>query len=140
MKISPYLNFPGTAEAAMNFYAKALGGTLSEIYRFGAMPGFEELPEAVKNHVMHVALMLPGGSRLMASDVLDGMGPPHILGTNMSISIHPTSREEADRLFTALSEGGEIGMPIEDQSWGDYYGHLTDSFGIQWMINYHEGE
>lgn len=139
MQISPYLNFPGNAEEAMKFYAKALGGTLTEIHRFGTMPGSENLPEEVRNRVMHVGLDLPGGERLMASDTMEGMGPSHVAGTNMSISIHPPSREDADRLFAALSEGGEVGMPLEDQFWGDYYGHLTDRFGIQWMVNYHDG-
>lgn len=136
MKISPYLNFPGSAEEAMTFYAKALGGTLTEVHRFGTMPGSEALPEEVKKRVMHVGIDLPGGGRIMASDTMEGMGPPHVVGTNMSISIHPGSREEADRLFAALSAGGQIGMPLEDQFWGDYYGHFTDRFGIQWMINF----
>ena len=139
MHISPYLNFPGTAEAAMNFYAKALGGTLTDIHRFGTMPGSEGMPEAAKQLVMHVGLELPGGGRIMASDTMEGMGPPHVAGTNMSISIHPDSREQADQIFAALSDGAEIGMPLADQFWGDYYGHLTDRYGVQWMVNYHAG-
>jgi len=138
MQIAPYLNCPGTCEEAMSFYAKALGGTLTEIHRFGTMPGSDELPEQVRNHVMHVGIDLPGGGRVMASDTMEGMGPAHVVGTNMSISIHPASREEADRVFAALSEGGQVGMPLEDQFWGDYYGHLTDRFGVQWMVNFHE--
>lgn len=137
MNLSPYLNFPGNAEEAMKFYEQALGGKLTEVFRFGTMPGSENMPDAVKNRVMHVGLDLPGGGRIMASDTMDGMGPPHVAGTNMSISIHPTSRAEADRFFAALSEGGTVGMPLADQFWGDYYGHLTDRFGIQWMVNYH---
>lgn len=139
MQISPYLNFPGTAEEAMTFYARALQGELTEVHRFGSMPGSEGMPQEVKSRVMHVGLDLPGGARLMASDTMEGMGPAHVVGTNMSISIHPASREEADRLFAALSEGGQVGMPLADQFWGDYYGHLTDRFGVQWMVNYHEG-
>jgi PhnB protein len=137
MQISPYLNFPGNTEEAMSFYATALGGTLTDIHRFGMIPG-DDMPEELKNRVMHVGLDLPGGGRLMASDTMEGMGPPHVAGTNMSISIHPSSREEANRFFAALSEGGTIGMPLEDQFWGDYYGHFTDRFGIQWMINFHD--
>lgn len=140
MQISPYLNFDGNTEEAMRFYAKALGGTLTEIHRFATMPGSETLPEAIKNRVMHVGLDLPGGGRLMASDTMEGMGKPFVAGTNTSISIHPESRAEADRLFAALAQGGEIGMPLEDQFWGDYYGHLTDRFGIQWMVNFHDGK
>jgi PhnB protein len=65
------------------------------------------------------------------------MGPPHVAGTNVSLSIHPSSRAEADRLFAALSVGATVGMPLADQFWGDYYGNLTDRFGVQWMVNYH---
>lgn len=139
MNLSPYLNFPGNAEEAMTFYAQALGGTLGDVFRFGAMPGSEEIPKELHNGVMHVGLDLPGGSRLMASDVMEGMGPPYVAGTNMSISVHPDSREEADKIFKALSEGGTITMPLADQFWGDYYGMLTDRFGIQWMVNFHDG-
>lgn len=139
MNISPYLNFPGTTEEAMRFYAKALGGTLSEIHRFGGMPNADEIPKELHERVMHVSIDLPGGALLMASDTMEGMGPPHVAGTNMSISIHPNSREEADRVFLALSEGGEVTMPLEDQFWGDYYGMLTDRYGIQWMVNFNDG-
>ncbi len=136
MKISPYLNFPGTAEEAMTFYAKVLGGTLTDVHRFGTMPGAEQMPPGTKDLVMHVGIDLPGGQRLMASDAVEGMGGPYVAGTNMSISIHPDSRAEADRVFAALSAGGEVGMPLADQFWGDYYGHFTDRYGIQWMVNY----
>lgn len=115
MNISPYLNFPGTTEEAMRFYAEALGGTLTEIHRFGGMPNSEEIPKELHDRVMHIGIDLPGGSRLMASDTMDGMGPPHVAGTNMSISIHPSSREEADSIFKALSQGGEVTMPLADQ-------------------------
>ena len=138
MKIHPYLNFDGTTEAAFRFYEKALGGQLTEFHRFGTMPaqGFE-LTSEQKNRVMHVGLQLPDGQMIMASDTMPGMGPPHVVGTNFSISVHPASREEADRVFTALAEGGQVTMPLADQFWGDYYGSLTDRFGVQWMVNYH---
>ncbi len=140
MKIHAYLNFDGTAEEAFRFYAEVLGGTLTEVHRFGSMPsdsGFELTPEQ-KELVMHVGIELPDGQMLMASDVLEGMGPPHVAGTNFSISVHPTSRAEADRIFGALAEGGTVTMPLADQFWGDYYGGLTDRFGINWMVNYHD--
>lgn len=123
----------------MTFYAKVLGGTLTDIHRFDTVPGSEQFSEEAKQRVMHVGLDLPGGGRIMASDTMEGMGPPHVVGTNVSLSLHPQSREEADRWFAALSEGGEVGMPLEDQFWGDYYGHLSDRFGIQWMVNFHAG-
>jgi PhnB protein len=138
MKISPYLNFNGKTEAAFRFYAKVLGGKLTDIHRFGSMPagdGFELTAEQ-KQLVMHVGLELPNGQMLLASDLLEGMGPPRVEGNNIAISIHPSSKEEADRFFNGLAEGGAVTMPIADQFWGDYFGSLTDRFGINWMVNY----
>jgi len=138
MKIHPYLNFDNKTEEAFRFYEKALGGTLTEIHRFGSMPlqdGFELTAEQ-KALVLHVGLELPDGQMIMASDMIAGMGPARVEGNNISISLHPDSRQEADRVFDALSQGGTITMPIADQFWGDYFGSLTDRFGINWMVNY----
>lgn len=52
------------------------------------------------------------------------------------ISLEPDTREEADRLFAALSEGGTVGLPMADMFWGAYYGSFTDKYGVQWMINF----
>lgn len=137
MKIHPYVNFEGKAEEAFRFYEKVLGGKLSEIHRFGSMPsdGTFELTPQQKDLVLHVALELPGGQMIMASDMIAGMGPARVEGNNFSISIHPASKAEADRVFNALAEGGTITMPLADQFWGDYFGSLTDRFGINWMVN-----
>jgi PhnB protein len=138
MKIHAYLNFDNETEAAFRFYESVLGGKLTEIYRFGAMPleaGFE-LTSEQKNLVMHVGLELPGGQMIMGSDTLPGMGPARVEGNNFSISVHPDNRQEADRVFGALAQGGTITMPIADQFWGDYFGSLTDRFGVNWMVNY----
>jgi len=138
MEISPYLNFDGKTEEAFRFYEQALGGKLTEFHRFGSMPPQEgfELTAEQKNLVMHVGLELPGGQTIMASDMITGMGPQRVEGNNISISVHPDSREEADRIFNALGQGGTVTIPIADQFWGDYFGSLTDRFGINWMVNY----
>lgn len=137
MRINPYLNFAGTTEAAFRFYAQVLGGTLTDIFRFGSMPGGGDLlATEQKDLVMHVGLRLPNGQMILGTDAIEGMGPPFAVGTNISLSLHPTSTEEADRIFSALSEGGTVTMPIGQQFWGDYYGALVDRFGIQWMVNY----
>jgi len=139
MQVCAYLNYDGQAEEAFQFYAGVLGGKLSDVFRFGAMPGQgEQLPPALANRVMHVTLHLPDGQVLMASDTMDGMGPPHQAGNNFSISIHPDSREHAEKLFAGLAEGGTVTMPLADQFWGDYFGSLVDRFGIQWMVNYND--
>lgn len=85
---------------------------------------------------MHISLPIGDHVILMASDTLPSLGHKLTEGNNFSISLHPGSREEADRLFQGLSEGGEVDMPMEDQFWGDYFGSFKDKFGIHWMINY----
>ena len=133
IKLNPYLNFDGTCEEAFNFYKFVFGGEfLGGVHKMKDIPGME-IPEEAKNRVMHVALPV-GNDLLMGSDIFPGQ--PFVQGNNNYISIFPESREEADRLFGALSEGGEVEMPMADQFWGDYFGSLKDRFGICWMINY----
>ncbi|MCF3109407.1 VOC family protein [Niabella sp. CC-SYL272] len=135
-KLNPYLNFDGQAEAAFLFYKSVFGGEfVGGIMRMSDAPGTENLPEDEKRRVMHVALPV-GGDLLMASDIVPSMGHKLTVGNNNYISIFPESREEADRLFGALSQGGKIEMPMADQFWGDYFGSLQDQFGVYWMINY----
>ncbi|MDE5526215.1 VOC family protein [Elizabethkingia meningoseptica] len=135
-KLNPYLNFDGKAEEAFNFYKSIFGGEfLGEVHKMGNAPGTENLSEEAKNRVMHIALPV-GGDLLMASDIVPEFGQSLQLGNNNYVSIFPDSREEADRLFKGLSEGGTIEMPLEDQFWGDYFGCFTDKFDVKWMINY----
>ena len=107
MKIHGYLNFDGKAEEAFRFYEKVLGGKLTEVHRFSSMPhdgAFQLTPEQ-KNLVLHVGLQLSDGQMLMASDVLEGFGPKLVEGNNFSISVHPDSRAEADRIFDPDGRG-----------------------------------
>ncbi len=142
MKLNPYLNFDGQCEEAFNFYKKVFQTEFVEnnVMKFGDLPPSEDmppLPDEFKNRVMHVAIKV-GDETLMGSDTMPGMGKPFSKGINSYISVHPDSREEADRIFNELSEGGEVEMPMQDQFWGDYYGSFIDKFGTPWMVNYHE--
>ena len=137
--LNPYLHFDGNAEEAMNFYKSVFGGEfLGGISRMKDAPGTENFPEDEKNRVMHISLPIGKNSVLMASDTCPSMGHNFIVGNNNDISVSPNSREEADKLFNGLSEGGIVEVPIADMFWGDYFGSLKDKFGISWMINYHE--
>lgn len=136
-KLHTYLNFAGKTEEAFRFYQAALGGELTPIVRFKDMPvEGVKIPEADRSKVMHVGLRIGPDHMLMGTDVLESLGQRLVVGNNTHISIHPDSREEADRIFDALSAGGTIEMPMADQPWGDYYGSLKDKFGVQWMINH----
>ena len=106
------------------------------LIRFKDIPDYGKMPEVDKNKLMHIALPLGNGIDLMASDTLESMGQKHIAGNNFSIALHTESKEEADRLFNALSEGGNVELPINDVPWGAYFGMLNDKFGIKWMVSY----
>jgi PhnB protein len=135
-KVNIYLNFPGNAEEAFTFYRSVFRSEYQSLLRFKDMLSEgATVPEADENKIMHVALPI-GEDVLMASDALPGMGFSVRFGNNAYISVHPDSKEEADRLFAALSEGGTVEMPIADQVWGDYFGSLLDRFGVHWMVNY----
>lgn len=136
-RLHSYLNFAGDAEEAFNFYRSVFGGELSSVARFKEFPmEGVSIPEEDQDKVMHIALPIGEGNILMASDTLRSLGQELIQGNNVYISVHPESKEEADRIFTGLSKGGEIEMPIADQAWGGYYGALKDKFGVMWMVNY----
>lgn len=135
-KMNPYLNFDGTALEAFEFYRSVFGGEFTGVHKMGDAPGTEGLPENERNRVMHVALPIDEHTTLMASDIMPSMGQSLTVGNNVYISLHPESRDEADRLFGGLSEGGAVEMPLQDTFWGAYYGSFTDKYGIRWMVNY----
>lgn len=138
MKLNPYLNFENRSEEALNFYAKALGGKITALHRFGEAPF--PCADAAKNLVMHGCVEF-GDNRLMLSDSngSDGCGPG-VPGTNISLSLNLTGDTgEADKVFDALSAGGKIIMPMQKQFWGAYFGMTSDRFGIQWMVNCEPG-
>jgi len=138
-RVSTYLNFSGTTEAAFTFYKSVFKSEFSgPIQRMGDVPpgpGMPELKPAEKQLVMHVELPILGGHVLMGTDTLESMGHKLNVGNNYHISLEPDTRVDAERLFQALSEGGTVTMPLQDMFWGAYYGSVTDKFGVQWMVN-----
>ena len=138
-QVNPYLIFNGDCEAAFLLYKSVFGGEFPYMGKFGDMPpaeGQPELPEEEKNRVMHVTLPI-GNTILMGSDTNSLAGEVK-MGENVSISINVDSREEADSIFTGLTDGGVVKMPMTDTFWGAYFGMLVDKFGIHWMINFDE--
>ena len=136
MTINPYLNFPGTTEAAFNFYKSVFGGEFTTLQRFKDTPDGNKLSAELQNQVMHVSLPIAPGYTLMATDAPAEMGFSLREGNNFYIAISPDSREETERLFNGLSEAGKVEMELQDTFWGAYYGSFTDKFGIGWMLNY----
>jgi PhnB protein len=131
--INPYLIFNGNCEEAFNFYKSVFGGEFTYIGRFSEMPDGHKGNEGDENLIMHVSLPI-GKNVLMGSDTSESHG--HVtFGSNFSISVNAESKEEADRIFNALSADGKVTMPMADAFWGSYFGMFTDKFGVNWMVD-----
>jgi PhnB protein len=135
--VNPYLNFAGNTEQAFKFYKTVFGGDFNSVFRFKDLPmeGVTLTPEE-ENKIMHIGLPLDNRQTLMGSDVPASQREKLVPGNNVTIMIEPDSKEEADRLFNALSKGGKVEMPMAIQPWGDYYGSFEDKFGVRWMIDH----
>ena len=133
-----YLNFNGNCEEAFNFYKSVFGGDFIYLGRFGDMPPQKDMPPLPKemgNKIMHVSLAIGKDSFLMGSDTGGEWAPKFVQGNNFSISLNADTKEEADKLYKLLSDGGKASMPMSNTFWGAYFGMLEDKFGINWMIS-----
>lgn len=134
--INPYINFNGNAEEAFTFYRSVFGGEFAKIIRFKdlSLPG-GHVTERDANKIMHIALPI-GRNVLMANDVPESMGRVNENEDRSKIAISAESKEEADRLFSGLSAGGKVEMPIADSPWGSYFGMFRDKYGIEWTVDF----
>jgi len=135
-QINPHINFNGNAEEAFTFYKSVFGGEFAMVVRFKDMSN-PEFPVADNeaNKIMHIALPI-GKNILMANDVPEILGRVNENENRSKISISAESKEEADKLFIRLSEGGKVEMTIADSPWGSYFGMFRDKFGIEWMVDF----
>ncbi len=134
--INPYLNFSGNTEEAFNFYKSVFGGDFSMLQRFKDTPEAGKISDEEKEKLMHVSLPIGKGNILMGTDALESQGWKLTFGNNFSLAAETESKEEADKIFKGLSEGGQVTMPLADTFWGAYFGMTKDKFGIQWMVSY----
>jgi PhnB protein len=134
--INPHINFNGNAEEAFTFYRSVFGGEFAKIIRFKELASSEfPVAEKEENKIMHIALPI-GKSMLMANDVPEIMGRTNENENRSKIVITAESKEEADKLFNGLSQGGNIEMAIADSPWGSYFGMFRDKYGIEWMVEF----
>jgi PhnB protein len=133
----PYVNFAGNTEEAFRFYESAFGVEIAMLVRYRDFgESMSQLPDSDRDKIAHVALPLGGGVMLMGTDSLESLGQSLVPGNNFSISLEPESREEAERMFAALSAGGEVQMAVQRTEWAEVFGTCVDCFGIQWMVSY----
>ena len=130
MQIQPYLFFEGRCDEALAFYKKALGAEVTELMRFKECPGPEACTPGTGDKVMHASVRI-GDTTLMVSDGRCG-GKPAFEGFALTISV--AGAAEADRLFAALSEGGQVQMPLTKTFFSPRFGMVADRFGVVWMV------
>lgn len=136
-KLNPYLSFKSQAREALEFYQSVLGGevnisTYSEVPEVAAMLS----DPADAGLVMHGQLDAPGGLTIMAADT--GSAMPYVeptSGITVALTGGPADHDYIKAAFDKLSDGATPGVPLELAPWGDYYGQLTDKFGIAWMFD-----
>jgi PhnB protein len=131
MQINAYLNFNGQCEAAFKFYEKSLGGKIEMLMTFGGSPMADQVPPAMRDKVMHARMSI-GDQVLMGSDA-----PPDRFdeAKGFSVSLIVDKPADAERIFSALSEGATVQMPLQETFWAQRFGSLRDKFGIPWMVD-----
>ena len=132
MSIEPYLFFDGRCEEAIEFYKKAIGAEVTALMRFkdSPMPPQQPMPAGYENKVMHAGIRI-GTSTVMASDG-DCGGKQKFDG--FALTLNAKDGAEANRLFKALSEGGQVSMPLGKTFFSEAFGMLQDRFGMNWMV------
>jgi PhnB protein len=134
--INPNINFNGNALEAFTFYKSVFGGEFTEILRFKDVASAEfPISEKDTHNIMRITLPI-GKNILIANDVPERMGRTNENENRSKISISAQSKDEADKLFDGLSEGGKIEEQMSDSPWGTYYGVFRDKFGIEWTVEF----
>ena len=132
MKIQAYLSFGGRCEEALEFYKKSIGAEVTSLLRWKESPDAAmQAPPGYEEKVMNAAFRI-GETELMADD---GMGAKEAEFKGMTLVIEVTDDAEAQRVFTALCDGGNVQMPLMKTFWTCSFGLLTDKFGVPWMVN-----
>lgn len=133
-RLNAYLTFDGNCGEAMNFYKDCLGGELELMPVEGSQMA-AGMPDK-KDKIMH-SMLKNGEIVLMASDM---MGPEGVVkGNNVALCLICDAKEEIERLFSKLSEGGKVGNSLKEEFFGTY-GDLTDKYGFNWMFQFGTGE
>lgn len=130
MKVNTYLNFPGTCEQAMSFYEQHLGAKVLAKMHFADMNPKDLPPGLNRDGILHARFTI-GETVMMASD-----GPPERVQPMRSayITLSVDSNEEAERIYAALTDGGEVFMALGETFFAHRFGQFRDKFGINWMV------
>jgi PhnB protein len=128
-----YLSFNGNCADAMRFYEQALRGKLEVLMSGGQSPMAEHIPKEFADRILHARLALPGGGLLFAGDCPAHLPYEGIKGVSMAVDYATVA--EAEQVFAALAEGGQVTMPPQPAFWAKSWGMLVDKFGTAWIVN-----
>jgi PhnB protein len=135
-QINPHINFNGNAEEAFTFYKSVFGGEFSKVVRFKEISSPQyPIPANEENKLMYIALPI-GSSILIANDILEVMGSVSEEENRSKISVNAESKEEAYKIYNALSEDGQIEIPMNQNPDGTYFAMFRDKFGIEWIVKF----
>jgi PhnB protein len=129
MKVQSYLYFEGRTEEALKFYEKAIGAKVDMLMRFKEAPEGSCTP-GTEDKVMHAAFTV-GDTQLLASD---GRVQPPAKFNGISLTLNAKTEAEAAKLFGALSDGGQVQMPLTKTFFSPSFGMVGDRFGVTWMV------
>ena len=131
MQISPYLHFNGNCQEAFQFYERVLGGKIEALIPHAGTPAEAHVPAEWKDKIMHARLNTQGQA-LMASDAPPGR---YNKPQGFSVTLDIKDIAEAERIYAALAENGNVTMPLQQTFWAARFAMFFDRFGIPWMIN-----
>lgn len=135
--LQPWINFNGNAEEAFTFYKSVFGGEFTKVVRFKDIASDEfPVPKQEEHKIMYIALPIGDNAMLIANDVPEVLGKVNERENRSKILVRAESKEEADRLFSGLSAGGEVEGQMGEGPWGSYAGMFRDKYGIEWIIEY----
>ncbi|MFN4283371.1 MAG: VOC family protein [Alphaproteobacteria bacterium] len=130
MHLNPYLMFDGRTEEALEFYKKTLGAEVTFLMRFSDNPDQSHNPPHSADKVMHCAFTI-GNQVVMASDG-DCAGKGEFKGISLTLTL--ATPADAEKYFAALSEGGQVQMPMNETFFAERFGMVADKFGVSWMV------
>jgi PhnB protein len=135
--LNPWINFNGNAFEAFTFYKSVFGGEFAKVVRFKDVAGADfPMPEKEEDKLMYIALRIGSNTTLIANDVPEILGRVNEKENRSKILVKTESKEEAERLFTGLSAGGEVEGAMGESPWGSYAGMFRDKYGVEWIIEF----
>lgn len=133
--INPWINFNGNAEEAFTFYKSVLGGEFTKVLRLKDLAGPEfPVSETDAEKIMQIVLTLGDGAMLIGNDVPSFLGKVSEEENRSKIHLGVKSKDEAEKVFNGLSNGGNVEAPLGDSAWGTYFAMFRDKYGIEWVI------